>query len=368
MIMDEKLYWIWFMGLEKITLKQKNMMMDRFNSPETIFSLSRESMKKTGILKESGLDYFAKSKNLEKARQSGNFMEAHHIQMIIREDALFPESLKNIYLPPVAFFVKGDVALLKNKLTIGVVGSRNPTVQGAKYAKGFASALASVGVTIVSGLAAGIDGESHWGSLNELGNTIGVLGTGIDQCYPRSNKKLYDAMSEKSLMISEFNLGEKALPYHFPLRNRIISGLSQGVLIIEARKKSGSLITANHALEQGKNVYVIPGDISAAQWAGGNQLLKEGAKLVTEPRDILEDFVIPGEVVTLKNNFSPEIQEITLSNPDENNLYDLIKKGHSTIDELVLILGLPVNQINSLLTMMEIEEVIEIKYGNIILI
>lgn len=365
--MDEKIYWIWFVGLEKISLKQKNSMIYRYISPKTIFSLTQESMKKTGILKESGLDYFAKSKNLEKAKENRDFMEVNHIELITRESPYYPESLKNIYLPPVALFAKGDVTLLENKLTIGIVGSRNPTVQGEKYAKGFACALASVGVTIISGLASGIDGNSHWGSLDELGNTIGVLGTGVDECYPKSNQKLYDRMSEKSLMISEFNLGEKALPFHFPLRNRIISGLSQGILIIEARKKSGSLITANHALEQGKNVYVIPGDISAFQWAGGNQLLKEGAKLVTEPNDILEDYFIPGDNLSLGNNFTPEIKIKTLIDPDEKNLYDLIHKGHSTIDQLVLMSGLPVNKVNSLLTMMEIEELIKIKYGNIIL-
>jgi len=366
--MDEKLYWLWFMGLEKITLKQKNMMLDRFHSPEIIFALSRSLMEKTGILKESGLDYFSDSQNLEKARKSLDFMESHQIHLITRDLPGYPESLNNIYLPPLGFFAKGDVSLLDNRLTLGIVGSRNPTVQGAKYARGFAQAMAAVGITIISGMASGIDGESHWGSLSEIGNTIGVLGTGVDQCYPRANQKLYDRMSEKALIISEFYLGEKALPYHFPLRNRIISGLSQGVLIIEARKKSGSLITANHALEQGKNVYVIPGDISSKQWAGGNQLLKEGAMLVTEPRDILEDYVIPGKPLSGKSNFIPENQEKTLTNPDEKKLYQLIKKGHATIDQLVLISGLPVNQVNSLLTMMEIDEVIRINYGNIMLI
>ncbi|MGV8906489.1 MAG: DNA-processing protein DprA [Acetobacterium sp.] len=366
--MDGKLYWIWFMGLEKITLKQKNMMVDRYISPKTIFSLNRAALKKSGILKESGLDYFTEAKNLEKAKQNQAFMEAHQIQLITRESSYYPEALKNIYLPPVAFFTKGDIRLLENKLTIGIVGSRNPTVHGGKYARGFACALATVGVTIISGLASGIDGESHWGSLNELGNTIGVLGTGIDECYPKSNQKLYDRMAEKSLIISEFNLGEKALPFHFPLRNRLISGLSQGVLIIEARKKSGSLITVNHALEQGKNVYAIPGDISSVQWAGGNQLLKEGAKLVTVPNDILEDYIIPGNAKVLDNNFAPEIQIKTISDPDEKKLYDLIQKGRGTIDELVLSSGLPINKVNSLLTMMEIQELIQIKYGNIILI
>lgn len=365
--MKDLLYWIWFMGLEKISTKQKNMLLERFDSPEIIYSLNREILAKTKILNEKNLNYLELFKSLKKAENDLYYLEASNTELITRNDQRFPESLKNIYIPPLGLYARGDISLLNAPLKIGIIGSRNPTIAGEKHAQLFARSLSSVGVTIISGLAAGIDGKSHWNSVDEIGSTVGVLGTGIDICYPRTNRKLFDIMIDKALIVTEFSIGEKPLPYHFPLRNRIISGLSQGILVIEARKKSGSLITVNHALEQGKNVYVVPGDIGGANWAGGNQLLKEGAKLVTEPKDILEDYIIPRESNREFEENSVDVEK-TLANRDEQLLFDLIKKGYRTIDELVTYSGFPVNIVNSLLTMMEIEEIISIKYGNIVLI
>lgn len=366
--MNDLIYWIWFMRLEKISLKQKNMLLEQFISPEVIFSLCAEALAKTKIIDRNSAKYFSQAKSLDKAQQDLAYLEKHHIQLIPRCDPDFPESLANLYMPPLGLYAKGNLSLLHAPLSIGIIGSRNPTVAGEKYAKMFSQSLSSVGVTIVSGLADGIDGKSHWGSVNELGRTIGVLGTGIDICYPRVNQKLFELMKEKALIITEFNLGEKPLPYHFPQRNRIISGLSQGILVIEARKKSGSLITVNHALEQGKNIYVIPGDIGGYNWAGGNQLLKEGAKLVTDPKDILEDYVILDTTKSHEKLDQKSPVALKMATPEQQMLFDLIKKGYRTIDELVACSELPVNRVNSLLTMMEIEEIITITYGNIVLI
>jgi len=365
--MKDLIYWIWFMRLEKISVKQKNILLEQFISPEVIFSLSAESLAKTKIIDQKALHYFDQDRSLKKAQADLSYLEKNTIQFITRYDPKFPKSLSNLYMPPLGLYAKGDLSLLNAPLSIGIVGSRSPTVAGEKFARLFAQSLSSRGVTIVSGLAAGIDGQSHWGSVNEVGSTIAVLGTGIDRCYPYANQKLFDLMTEKALIISEFNLGEKPLPFHFPQRNRLISGLSQGILVIEARKKSGSLITVNHALEQGKNVYVIPGDISGSNWAGGNQLLKEGAKLVTEPNDILEDYIIFDQPIN-KNDDNNHQPTLKLTDPDQQLLYDLINKGYQTIDELVACSALPVSRVNSLLTMMEIEEIIVIKYGNIVLI
>lgn len=364
--MEELLYWIWFVGLEKISIKEKNVLLDRFDSPRCIHALSGTALTKAHLLREEQLAYFEQSKSLEPARRARDYLVRQEIQLLTREDARFPESLKNIYTPPVALFAKGQLSLLEESVKIAIVGSRNPTVMGKRYAETFARELAAVGITVVSGLAAGIDGQSHWGSLAELGGTIGVLGTGIDVCYPRANQKLFERMSREALILSEFALGAKPLPYHFPQRNRIISGLAQGVLVVEARKKSGSLITVNHALEQGKNVYVIPGAISEPQWAGGNQLLKEGAKLVTDPRDVLEDFIVVDRHKS--NAISGATAQKLPADPDERALYELIQNGYRSIDELVVQSGLPVNAVNSLLTMMEIEEIITVEYGNIILV
>jgi DNA processing protein len=363
----ELIYWLWFMSLEKISIKQKNMLLEQFEAPEVIFSLSSDALRKTKIIDQETVDFVCQVKSLDKARHDLLYMKQNNIHLITRCDSEFPDSLTNLYTPPLGLYARGDRSLLKASLTIGIIGSRNPTVAGEKYAKLFSQSLSSRGVTIVSGMADGIDGKSHWGSVNELGSTIGVLGTGIDICYPRVNKKLFELMAEKALIITEFNLGQKPLPYHFPQRNRIISGLSQGVLVIEARKKSGSLITVNHALEQGKNIYVIPGDIGGANWSGGNQLLKEGAKLVTDPNDILEDYIVFDQ--TAKRGEEGNDQFVSkMATAEEQQLFDLIRKGYRTIDELVACSGLPISQVNSLLTMMEIGEIILIKYGNIVLI
>lgn len=365
--MKDLIYWLWLMKLEKVSIKQKNLLLDQFLTPEKIFSLNPETLTKTKVLDQKTVDYLCQAKSLDQAKQDLFYLEKNNIQLITRSDPEFPESLANLYMPPLGLYARGNLSLLQAPLTIAMIGSRNPTLAGEKYAKLFSQSLSTVGVTIVSGLADGIDGKSHWGSVKELGSTIGVLGTGIDICYPRANQKLFELMVEKGLIISEFNLGQKPLPYHFPQRNRIISGLSQGILVIEARKKSGSLITVNHALEQGKNVYVIPGDIGSANWAGGNQLLKEGAKLVTDPKDILEDYFVFNPPTIRPQKFAHQVT-VTMDKPEEQHLFELIKKGYQTIDELVAYSGLPISRVNSLLTMMEIEEIIVIKYGKILLI
>jgi DNA processing protein len=362
--MNDLIYWLWFMRLEKISIRQKNLLIQQFKSPEIIFSSSKSTLKETRIMTQTDMNYFEHSKSLDGANSDLVYMTKNDIHLISQNDFRYPESLRNIYIPPIGLYAKGNLSLLDTYPKIGIVGSRKPSVSGEKYAKKFSQSLSVVGVTIVSGLASGIDGKSHWGSLYELGSTIAVLGNGIDLCYPLSNQKLFDQMGQHALIISEFNLREKPLPYHFPQRNRIISGLSQGILVIEARKKSGSLITVKHALEQGKNIYVIPGDISESNWSGSNQLLKEGAQLVTEPNDILADFII-FEKKQLETVLPVTTDNNHILNSQELNLYKLIEKGYRTIDDLVTVTSLPVQQVNSTLTMMEIEGIIAIQYGNI---
>jgi DNA processing protein len=366
--MKDDRYWLWFMGIKNISLKQKNALLNKFDTPENIYYMTNETIIQTKILTLENINTLRSDDGLIFSKKTQHTMEKYQIEFISKENKWYPNSLKELYMPPIGLYIKGLKELLKKQPMIGIVGSRNPTILAKKYARGFANELVSFGITIVSGLASGIDSESHWGSINAAGNTIGVLGTGIDQCYPKSNQKLFDLMTTQGLIISEFNLEEKPLPYHFPQRNRIISGLSDGVLIIQARRKSGSLITGNYALEQGKNIYVIPGDISSTQWSGSNQLIKEGAKLVSEPNDILEDFIIVNEMNRSNKKYVPEIREVEINDPDEKIIYDLIKKGYTTIDECTFASGLAINQVNIILTMLELENVIKVKYGKIILV
>jgi DNA processing protein len=198
--------------------------------------------------------------------------------------------LKQIFDPPWVLYFKGDKKLLTRKNTLGVVGTRNPTSYGLEALKTILLPLVKKKFVIISGVAAGIDAESHKITLREGGDTIGVLGGGLKQIYPKSNFTLAEEIMNKGLLISETPPEVKAEPWMFPLRNRIISGLSQGVFVVEAKERSGSLITAQAALEHGREVFALPGNVTSPESLGTNQLIYDGAKLVFSSRQIEEEF------------------------------------------------------------------------------
>jgi DNA processing protein len=206
-------------------------------------------------------------------------------------DADYPELLRHLPDPPLALFYRGNVALLK-KPAVAMVGSRRASAYGLNAARHLAAQLAMAGVAVVSGLARGIDGAAHAAALDAGGDTIAVLGTGIDVVYPRSHRKLFRAMEERGLILTEFAPETPPLPANFPIRNRIISGLAMATVIVEATGRSGSLITARTAAEQGRNVCAVPGTIFAPGAEGTNRLIQYGAKLVHDVNDILEE--VPG--------------------------------------------------------------------------
>ena len=227
-------------------------------------------------------------------------------------DAGYPASLLDIEDPPLMLYMLGTLspraqAATKNiatqaKAQLAIVGSRNPTPQGELNAREFAKSLAGSGFCIVSGLALGVDGAAHEGALLGGGNTIAVVGTGLDRVYPKRHLALAHRIARQGMVISEFPLGTPPINSNFPRRNRIISGLSQGVLVIEAALKSGSLITARLASEQGKDVFAIPGSIHSPQSRGCHWLIKQGAKLVETAQDVLEELNIPGAAVPAKTD------------------------------------------------------------------
>lgn len=213
------------------------------------------------------------------------------IEEINIENEFYPQQLKNIYNPPNKIYVLGNKEILKER-GIAIVGARRATEYGKKVAFKFSKELSASGINIISGLAVGIDTYAHLGSLQQecIGKTIGVLGSGLDVIYPKQNINLAkEILKRGGCIISEYPLGTKPEKIHFPQRNRIISGLSKGVLVVEASEKSGSLITADFALEQGKDVFAIPGDIWKLTSIGTNSLIKQGAKLVNDYVDILEE-------------------------------------------------------------------------------
>jgi DNA processing protein len=207
-------------------------------------------------------------------------------------DAEYPQALLNTADPPLLLYVKGRVDLL-NTRALAIVGSRNATAQGKRNAEAFAQSVSDSGLCVVSGMAQGIDTAAHLGGLQGMGSSIAVVGTGLDKVYPASNRALAHRLAAEAVLVSEFPLGTPPLAANFPRRNRIISGLSLGCLVVEASMQSGSLITARMALEQGREVFAIPGSIHSPQSRGCHALIKQGAKLVESAADILEEIGIP---------------------------------------------------------------------------
>ena len=211
----------------------------------------------------------------------------HHLLTL--GDAAYPRELLQTEDPPLLLYVLGQLAALEQPRRVAVVGSRNPTAQGAENARHFAHALAQADVCVVSGLALGVDGEAHQGALDGGGFTIAVVGTGLDRVYPKRHLALAHRIAEHGAIVSEYPLGTPPLAPNFPKRNRIISGMSMGTLVVEAALQSGSLITARMATEQGREVFAIPGSIHAPQSRGCHALIRQGAKLVESAQDVLED-------------------------------------------------------------------------------
>lgn len=263
------------------------------------------------------------------------------------ESSEYPALLKEISDPPVVLYTKGQLNALLQP-TLAVIGSRNPSITGRDNSRMFAKALAEQGVTIVSGLALGVDAEAHAGCLASGGQTIAVMGTGIDTIYPRRHAMLAEQITQKGLLISEFPLKSPPIAGHFPRRNRIISGLSLCILVVEAALKSGSLITARMALEQNRDVLAIPGSIHNPLARGCHYLLQQGAKLVTSAVDVLDELRMePQQQI---------IEKPIISLASENkNLVKFIGFEMTTVDQIILRSGYTVEQVMSELAELELK-------------
>lgn len=265
-------------------------------------------------------------------------------------DPQYPPQLAEIADPPPLLFVKGDPALL-NMSQIAMVGSRNPSSVGGKIAFEFAQALAQAGFVVTSGMALGIDAASHQGALAGAGHTVAVVGTGLDRVYPACHKQLATEIVEHGAMISEFPLGTLAKAGHFPRRNRIISGLCQGLLVVEAAQQSGSLITARMALEQNREVFAIPGSIHNPLARGCNALIRQGAKLVETVEDIFEELGQYNQPARLSEPQLPQ----TVLDLEQQNLLKLIPYSPIAVDTLIQESGFSVEVVSSILLVLELQ-------------
>lgn len=286
---------------------------------------------------------------LFKKIQDGN------IQAITIYDDNYPIGLRYIDDNPKVLFTKGNI-IQDDKLAIAIVGSRKATSYGKWACEKFTKELVNLGVTIISGLASGIDTIAHKTALDNNGRTIAILGNGIDVVYPKKNLSLYKEIEMKGAMISEFPLGTPPLAYNFPQRNRIISGLSLGIVVIEAQDKSGSLITAHHALDQGKEVFSIPGNINSIFSCGTNKLIKDGAKPLLEIDDIVEEIQeLQNKVIVNKNG------KIDYSNLSETEIkiIKILSEGPLHADTIAYKADMDISTVTSILTILELKNIIK---------
>lgn len=286
---EELLYWIALRSVRGIGNLGFLSLLESFKSPREAFLASYDELIAVPGIGSKTASHIKSFQNWRKSEQELNQLNSLDIQVITFHDECYPELLKNIYDPPPLLYVKGT--LTDEDLNIALVGSRMASTYGLYTTERLSRELALNGITVVSGMARGIDSAAHRGALAGRGRTLAVLGCGLDIIYPPENKNLYEEITASGAVISEFAPGTPPNASNFPLRNRIISGLSLGVVVVEANERSGSLITARIALEQGREVFAVPGSIDSRRSRGSHKLIKEGAKLIENVGDILEDIL-----------------------------------------------------------------------------
>lgn len=295
--LENKRYWIWFSLIKKLGCIRKKRLLEIYKTPEKIYNLTRKELAKIDGIGEETIHNIMESKDERVIDYHIKYMKENNIDIIHIYEESYPQILKQIYDAPISLYIKGNKEILNNK-NIGIVGCRECTDYGKKATKYFAYNLSKENINIVSGLAKGVDSYAHWGSIgaiNELknhnicGKTIAVVGNGLDMVYPKENIELANEIIRSGgAIISEYSCGTKPDKMNFPARNRIISGISSGIIVVEAKEKSGTLITVDFALEQGRDVYVVPGNINSINSVGTNDLIKQGARLVTSYEEIIK--------------------------------------------------------------------------------
>jgi DNA processing protein len=288
---EEELHWLALRLVPGLGARTSGKLLERFRTPQAIFRASRSELEGAGV-SGSVAQSIASGCAFEDAAGQHEKMASVGAVLVTLGDPRYPRALREIYDPPILLFARGRVELLQS-VTLGVVGTRRPTPYGLAVAERLSADLAHAGLTIASGMARGIDSAAHKGALAAGGHTIAVLGCGADVVYPSENRKLAAEIAAKGLMVSEFPMGATAFPQNFPIRNRIISGLSAGVLVVEGAQYSGSAITAKLAIDQGREVFAVPGNITSKPSWGPNLLIKQGAKLVQDWNDVIAE--LPAE-------------------------------------------------------------------------
>ncbi len=392
--MNDKVYWIWLQQMLGISTSiRSDEIISYFGTARAVYSAGERERMLSGIFTPRQLTKL-ENRDLTKAQNILNSCVKNNWQVVTPDDGNYPSMLFKLPNFPLVLYARGDLDCLKNKITIAVVGTRKPTRNSAVIARALSASITRSGGLIVSGGALGIDSAAHCGALDAKGKTVAVLGCGLNCNYPVANDALRKEISENGVIITEYPPETKALPANFPIRNRIISGLSYGTLVIEAGERSGSLITANYALEQGRDVYAVPGDIMSSGFTGANRLIRDGAKPVFNAIDVLEEYAIryPELIdmnkietkLTLRNYSDPpsvskvddnpprgekgEVKFIKQTEPmlvSENakKIYRAFTRTEMQADELILNTGLGVSEFSSAITELELFDIVELQAG-----
>jgi DNA processing protein len=338
-------------------------LVDHFGSPGRVLAATQtERQKVSGIQPRQVAALRSTEELLQHGKKELELLRHNNCLAINFSDASYPELLREIPDPPPVLYTRGRQELLKSSC-LAIVGSRAATAYGKRVCRSLAAEISPF-LTIVSGMALGIDTEAHAGALSGGGNTIAVLGTGLDIAYPEQNRRLYEQIGSHGLLVSEYPLGTKPEGFRFPARNRIIAGIGSGVLVVEAARKSGSLITAQIALDNGREVFAVPGQIDSLKSDGTHWLLKQGAKLVQSAQDVIEELCHERETSSVPNSkvgCSPPTME-----PDALLLLSCIEAYPRVREQIGIDSGFSPGRLNQLLLMLEIDGLIEILPGDMI--
>ena len=334
----------------------------RFDSPEGVFRASLPDLESCHLPAKVA-QAIAKKESFKRAeKELAGIQKIAGCTLLNWTEPEYPQSLLQIYDPPVLLYVRGDPQVL-NLPSLSLVGTRRPTLYGTQMAQRLGRELAARRLVIVSGMARGMDAIGHQGAMDAHGRAIGVLGTGIDVCYPKENKKLYERVLERGAIISEFPLRTHPAPENFPVRNRIVAGLPLGVVVVEGAQYSGSLITARLAMEFGREVFGVPGNATQPVSFAPNQLIKQGAKLVTCAADVIEELPTPVRAALVQAE-KPEAEQRNLLaaaalNGSEKKLYELLSaEEHVPIDDIVERSGLNSSEVLATLFTLEMKGII----------
>ena len=347
----ERFYWAALGAAKGIDTARILALVRSFGSAQDLYKAEEADILATGILSPERVVKFVESNKMNRKLPETlqEQCERLHISVVPVASSAYPERLKRILRPPLVLYVKGT--LPDCRYSIGMVGSRMADAYGKKVAACFGRELAGAGVVIVSGGAAGIDTASHEGALQGGGKTVAVLGCGVDIVYPHTNSKLFEEIAENGAIVSEYPPGTKPDRFRFPERNRIISGISQGIVLVQAAKRSGALITAEFAMDEGREVFCIPGNVFAAKSAGPHRLIKAGARLADSPKDILEE-LFPELCGSAHSNLFAGLHDtVPLCNCTESQrkILDLLTQGPLTLEQLVAASGYAVGEASVLL-------------------